>query len=378
MSDVLCPLHDEKLRLFCLDDEHLACLDCQVSEKHSGHRFRPIYESAKHLKDNLQESLKVLEEKLEALKEIKAVYHQTAEYIKVQAQHTELQIRKQFKNIRDYLRQEERNRIAMMREEEKQKSQMMMEKIEGLCRDMDTLSNTIREVEADDISFLQNYKSTVEKVQGTLPDPPPVSKVMLDMAKHLGNLTFRTWVKMKEIVSYTPVILDPNTVLTGFILSDDLTSVLYNEDAREELYNNPNYLHVVQAYDGFNSGTHSWDIEVGNNNFWELGVLEESFQINNGSTGLFWCLGFRNGTYTANAAGLRTAVSVTQKPWKIRIQLDWNRGELSFSDPDTNTHLHTFTHTFTEQLFPCISTIHHLPLRVLPGEVSVSMEHHMF
>nr|XP_014339612.1 PREDICTED: E3 ubiquitin-protein ligase TRIM17-like [Latimeria chalumnae] len=46
----VCSEHEEKLKLFCLEDKELICLVCQTSERHQNHKFRPIKEVALHYK----------------------------------------------------------------------------------------------------------------------------------------------------------------------------------------------------------------------------------------------------------------------------------------------------------------------------------------
>ena len=79
--------------------------------------------------------------------------------IQTQTQHTEKQIKEEFEKLHQFLRDEEAARIVALREEEKQKSQMMKKKIEKMSREISSLSDTIRatekEMEADDITFLQ-------------------------------------------------------------------------------------------------------------------------------------------------------------------------------------------------------------------------------
>ncbi len=41
----VCSVHNEKLRLFCLDDQQAVCLVCRDSRKHTHHRFCPIDEA---------------------------------------------------------------------------------------------------------------------------------------------------------------------------------------------------------------------------------------------------------------------------------------------------------------------------------------------
>ncbi|XP_076119276.1 zinc-binding protein A33-like [Alosa pseudoharengus] len=382
-TDALCKEHKRKLELFCQDDKQLVCLVCLCSKLHKQHNFSPTVEAACEMKEELKNKLQTLQEKMKKFEEAKVTCDKTAEYIKTQTQNTEKQIKEEFEKLHQFLRDEEAARIAALRKEEEQKSQMMKEKIEKMSREISSLSDTIRDLEekmgADDIIFLQNYKSTVERAQCTLQDPERVSGALINVAKHLGNLKFRVWEKMQEIVQYTPVTLDPNTANPQLILSEDLTSVTRG-DEDQQLPDNPerfDYYGSVLGSEGFNSGTHCWDVEVGENRVWNVGVKAESAPRKGvyGDVSGEWFVWYKDGKYGAYAPPQpSTPLTVQQKLQRIRVQLDWDRGELSFSDPDNNTHLRTLTHTFTERVFPYFNGGRVSPLSIVAVKASVSVE----
>ncbi|KAL1279007.1 hypothetical protein QQF64_025680 [Cirrhinus molitorella] len=76
----------------------------------------------------------------------------------------------------------------------------------------------------NDVCFLKKFPVSMERVQISQPDPQTPTGALIDVPRYLGNLPFRVWKKMQDIVQNTPVILDPNTAHPDLILSDDLSS----------------------------------------------------------------------------------------------------------------------------------------------------------
>ncbi|XP_026073134.1 tripartite motif-containing protein 35-like [Carassius auratus] len=365
-SEEICSLHSEKLKLFCLEDKQPACLVCVTSQKHVSHTFRPISEVVPSYKEEINTELKSLQEKLQHNKNIKEEFEKTVQHIKSQAEHTERQIKQQFEKLHQFLRDEEEATITALREEEEQKKQMMKEKLEEMNRHISALSHTIKDTEemmkASDVCFLKEFPVTMERVQiSSQPDPQTPSGALIHVPRYLGNLPFRVWKKMQDIVQNTPVILDPNTAEPRLVLSDDLTSVRWSENY-QPLPDNPERFDCdpcVLGSEGFNSGTHCWDVEVKESSVWSLGVTTESNQRKGG--------GFFNTDVWSVQRGLpdRCGFPVKQKLERVRVDLDYDRGTVSFSDPVTNTHLHTFTTTFTHTLFPFFCNYSPVSLRIL-------------
>ncbi|MGH0160696.1 UNVERIFIED_CONTAM: hypothetical protein FKN15_007330 [Acipenser sinensis] len=322
---MLCSLHEEKLKLFCVDDNEAVCHICQTSKKHKNHKFCPVEEAALNYKGELKTALEPLRDKLKTFNKVKEECDETAEHIKKQAQQTERQIKEEFEKLHQFLRDEEEARMAALRGEEEQKGRIMKEKIENITREISSLSDTIRvieqEMEAEDIFFLQI--SFCLKCNAGSKDEPILPPWHISTQNGCNDVSEKP----------APVTLDPNTAAPWLILSEDLTSVRFSNE-RQQLPDNPERFDpcvFVLGSEGFTSGKHCWDVEVGNKTDWNLGVTKESsqrkgeFTVNPGAG--YWVISLRGGDqYWALTSPWSTGLTVEKKPQKIRVQLDCDGG----------------------------------------------------
>ncbi|KAL3975380.1 WD repeat-containing protein 26 [Sarotherodon galilaeus] len=359
----VCNKHQKEPQLFCVDEDKPLCPVCDFPHQQS-HNMIPVHAAVDVLKEELKSDLKSLQDKRNKYKQVEETYNEMREHMKKQLLSTERQIRAEFNKLHQFLKEEEKSRLAALREEEEQKGRTISREMKMIEEQISSLSDSISAVEEElqkhSVPFLSSYKDTQSRAraQSSVSDPQLVSGALIDVAKHLGNLSFRVWEKMKEKVHFSPVILDPNTANPRLCLSDDLTSVRRG-DTRQQFPDNPERnikYPTVFGSEGFSSGKHSWEVEVGDHPDWIVGLVKESVDRKGERSALpkydIWCLWYGSGKYN-NGAG-RT-VTVKKSLQRIRVQLDYDRGEVSFYDPEDMTHIYTHRDTFTEKLFPFFS-----------------------
>ncbi|XP_027021676.2 zinc-binding protein A33-like isoform X4 [Tachysurus fulvidraco] len=381
-SDVICKLHNEKLKLFCLEDQQPVCVVCQTSRRHKNHKFCPIDEVLCDVKEDLRSALEPLQKSQTLLENAKQNYIKVASHIKSQAESTKRQIEKEFEKLHQFLRDEEAVRIADLKQEEEQKIQTIKKKIEEtnheIARLQDIIIKTEEDMNIEDVTLLQDVKFMVKQVQCTTNPPEEETNLLINVSKHISNLKFRVWEKMQDIIQYTSVTLDPNTAHAQLRVSEDLTVV---EHRKQEvlLPDNPerfDSITCVLGCESFNEGSHFWDVEVGDSAIWELGVIRESaLRKRNSFCNAVCSMSYSKGSYHTLCPGQAGGIfRAKDKPQKVRVHLDWTKGKVIFTELLTNSHLHTITHTFTEKLFPFFyNGSQSRPLKILPIKQTVTL-----
>ncbi|KAF7250017.1 Tripartite motif-containing protein 15 [Varanus komodoensis] len=102
---------------------------------------------------------------------------------------------------------------------------------------------------------------------------------------------------------------------------------------------------LVLGCDGFTSGRYFWELEVGDGEFWAVGVTRDpakkkgmmDFSPEEG----IWAVGLWKGQHWALTSPV-TALSLSQHPRRIRVSLDYVGECVTFTDADTDGPIFTF------------------------------------
>ncbi|XP_044839260.1 E3 ubiquitin-protein ligase TRIM39-like [Mauremys mutica] len=386
----VCGEHQETLKLFCEEDQTSICLVCHLSRAHRDHTVVPLEEAAQEYKERIQAHLKTLREEREKLLGLKATGEaKSQEYLK-QTQTERQKIVSEFQRLRQFLEEQERLLLAQLEKLDEEIVRIQNENVSKLSEQISHLSELISEMEGKchllASEFLQDIKSTLSRsAKGKFQQPEEISpklelrlsdfsqktvalmetlrnfKATLPSAletKRGGSLgTFRqdTLPSALERKRGEPlgaprlanVTLDPDTAHSELVLSEDGKSVRW-EHKRQDLPDNPerfNYWECVLGCEGFTSGRHCWEVEVGDEGGWAVGVARESVsrkgEISLSPEGGIWALGQWGGQFRALTSSL-TPLPLSRAPSRIRVCLDCDRGQVTFIVASDEAPIFTF------------------------------------
>ncbi|CAM5097443.1 unnamed protein product [Natator depressus] len=143
------------------------------------------------------------------------------------------------------------------------------------------------------------------------------------------------------------VTLDPDTAHPQLLLSEGQKSVRRG-DKWHRLPNNPkrfDTLECVLGCEGFTSGRYYWEVQVGGEIIWAVGVARESVR----RKGLFcfnpewgiWAMEQWWGEFQALTSP-KTPLPLSWVPRRIRVCLDYEQGLVTFLDADNDAPIFTF------------------------------------
>ncbi|XP_072513222.1 nuclear factor 7, brain-like isoform X2 [Salminus brasiliensis] len=373
-GEVRCSQHGEKMSLFCKTDEKVICSECRRSS-HSSHRVQPLIHAVHQRKRQVKAALRPAEKALESLRHDSSRHSKLKGKIQDQVQQTERLIRKDFETFRQFLNEEEENRVAALKLEEQEKTAKVDKSVEQQVESLwDRVRDVEDELENDNVTFLQNFDSVLLRARNAAPGSELDPGALIDVAKHLGNLKYKVWEKMKDICPHYPIVLDPNTTPAGFSISENLAELRKSTQDSSPVPHHRN--RIVLGSEGYTNGFHCWDVEVGDNKHWTIGVCRGTAMRNplpdispgNG----FWGLRREGDSchylYSTNS---RTWWNIIPRTVRVKLGQNLRQRTVSFYYASTGIMIGSIKVPDDEKLFPFLIPGEHLSaMRIPPDHVT--------
>uniref|UniRef100_A0A8C0H1M8 Zinc finger protein RFP-like n=1 Tax=Chelonoidis abingdonii TaxID=106734 RepID=A0A8C0H1M8_CHEAB len=318
----VCGEHKETLKLFCEEDQTSICLVCHLSRAHRAHRVVPLEEAAQEYKERIQAHLKTLRKEREKVLGLKATEEK-------QTQTERQKIVSEFQRLRQFLEEQERLLLAQLEKLDEEIVRIQNENVSKLSKQISHLGELIMEMEGKcqkpASEFLQVRLNGIE--------------ISPELEERVSDFSQKTIVLLEILGKFKAhVTLDPDTAHPNLVLSEDRKSVRW-EDTEQDLPDNPerfDYWECVLGCEGFTSGRHCWEVEVGGEEGWAVGVARESVGrkggISHSPEGGIWAVERWGGQFRALTSP-ETPLPLSRVPSRIRVCLDCDRGSMLVTRP---------------------------------------------
>ncbi|XP_066471695.1 tripartite motif-containing protein 10-like [Tiliqua scincoides] len=349
----LCVIHKEKLHLFCKEDQELVCLFCERSPEHQSHTVLLLEEAAKEYKDQLCSCLEDLRKEREGILASKAGTEKESHNLLGQIEEKKTTTETVFNKLHQFLEKQKTSLLSQLEELEKEIAARGEEHMAKLEEELSSLEGLIQQMEEKcqqpASELLQDIRRTLQRYEKKEAFGNPVA-FPPELTCRIGGF-FDVKLLLKGVMkqfsgSAAKVTLDPDTAHPGLVLSKDRKSVRWG-DKPQALPDNPerfDFVPCVLGREGFTAGRHFWEVTVGGEGWWAVGVARKSVRrkchLDLSPEEGIWAVG-KWVCYRVFNPPANTPLSLRKELQRIRVSLDCTGGQVAFSDADTGVHLYT-------------------------------------
>uniref|UniRef100_A0A3P9ICM8 Si:dkey-46i9.6 n=1 Tax=Oryzias latipes TaxID=8090 RepID=A0A3P9ICM8_ORYLA len=280
------------------------------------------------------------------------------------------EIAEQFKQIRVFselvrsIQRSQAELVVAIEEKQRQTERRAQGLISELEQEISELKRRNADLEnvarTDHIHFLQSFPAlcTPPSVKDWSETSVPTDTCVGMIRRTVCHLEATLTEMIDKLLENVDVTLDPDTANPWLQLSQDRRQVRHL-GAWQDLPDHPDRFDtvvIVLGREGFTSGRHYWEVQVGDKDDWYIGVARSSVnrkgRISVSTTQGYWALALKKGQGYRVSTAPALQLSLESKPKRVGVYVDYEEGQVSFYDVKARTHIYTFEASFTERIRP--------------------------
>ncbi|XP_043828220.1 probable E3 ubiquitin-protein ligase TRIML1 [Dromiciops gliroides] len=353
-----CDRHEAEQKLFCEEDQVLLCEFCFQTPEHSSHTIWPIQKAGQDARDKLQKTLDFCWTQMETVQKILTEERKKEDSCKEKNHAYRESLTAEYKRFHELLEQEEEGHLEMLARHEIDHLKSIRESEDRLSNHLQSLREVITDVEKNcqkpNIQLLQVVGDTLKRSESLLGHVPDTVST--------PRISFH-YTLMCEILTYfkVDVTLDIESACPYLIVSEDLKTVVHGGHQQAVTFTPDRFKEsIILGSQIFISGTHYWEVDVGDSRQWTVGVCRESLRrdvnVPCDEDALLLSYIQCGDVYTIRTTPPYFEHSISVPIHRVGILLDCAEGTISFYDALRKCLIYHFPHfSFSEPLRPLFS-----------------------